>query len=103
MARAQRQYENQEPPGSDDVDCPDCEGEGKVMESNCCGAAMDEDTGICLDCHDHCEPAKCETCDGTGKVGRPSKREMAELKAEYLAERKQDDAFPEEPAKDWSE
>lgn len=47
--------------------CPDCDGEGTIPESNCCGAVI-----ICGDlcgkCKEHCEPCKCETCDGDGEV-----------------------------------
>ena len=32
------------------------DGYGYDMVSNCCGAKMDEDTGICFECKDHCEP-----------------------------------------------
>ena len=32
------------------------DGYGYDMVSNCCGAKMDEDTGICFQCKDHCEP-----------------------------------------------
>lgn len=30
--------------------------EGYEMVSNCCGARMDEDQGLCYKCKDHCEP-----------------------------------------------
>ena len=30
--------------------------------SDCCGAEMDKDMGLCYQCHDHCEPALCEDC-----------------------------------------
>ena len=32
------------------------DGDGYSMVSNCCGAKMDEDIGICFDCKEHCEP-----------------------------------------------
>ena len=49
------------------VVCEDCLGE-PFGYSNCCGAGMDTDTGICYACKEHCEEAKCETCNGTGIV-----------------------------------
>lgn len=49
-------------------DCPECEGTGKIDQSNCCGAAMDVDTLICLECKEHCDKDKCNNCDGTGKI-----------------------------------
>lgn len=32
------------------------DGYGYEMVSNCCGARMDEDQGLCYDCKEHCEP-----------------------------------------------
>ena len=32
------------------------DGYGYDMVSNCCGARMDEDRGLCYECKDHCEP-----------------------------------------------
>lgn len=60
--------------GSLDI-CPDCEGEGKILnESNCCGAAI-ICGDLCAKCKEHCEPTKCETCDGTGEVSVKTKHQ----------------------------
>ena len=32
------------------------DGYGYEMLSDCCGAKMDEDIGICFECKEHCEP-----------------------------------------------
>jgi len=32
------------------------DGYGSDMVSDCCGAKMDEDRGLCYECKDHCEP-----------------------------------------------
>ena len=52
--------------------CTSCNGSGEVdsNESECCGAKMDSDTLICLDCKEHSQFSKipCEDCEGTGYV-----------------------------------
>lgn len=80
--KAQRQYDNQLPPDDDSVDCEDCEGDGKLELSNCCGAVMDIDTLMCSECYDHCDQCECETCDGTGQVSGTAMKYKA--KEEYL-------------------
>ena len=55
-------------PVKDGEDCPDCDGAGHFDYSDCCGAKMDMDRLLCHDCHEHCEPAECEFCKGTGQV-----------------------------------
>ena len=32
------------------------DGYGSDMVSDCCGAKIDEDRGLCYECKDHCEP-----------------------------------------------
>ena len=32
------------------------DGYGYTMVSDCCGARMDEDQGLCYECKEHCEP-----------------------------------------------
>ena len=32
------------------------DGYGYSVVSDCCGAQMDEDQGLCYECKDHCEP-----------------------------------------------
>lgn len=46
------------------VKCPDCNGTGKYMGSECCGASITN--GICTDCGEHSEMIKCDACNGTG-------------------------------------
>lgn len=46
--------------------CPDCDGNGYFEDSECCGAHLSH--GICMECKEHSEPAKCEVCDGSGQV-----------------------------------
>lgn len=56
--------------------CPDCDGEGKLNVSDCCGAEPsgngDSDTsdyGICPECHEYCSyGVTCERCSGTGEI-----------------------------------
>jgi RecJ-like exonuclease len=49
--------------------CPDCDGKGCFEAiSECCDSMRDEDTMLCYECHEHCEPQECQNCEGTGKV-----------------------------------
>jgi DnaJ-class molecular chaperone len=48
-------------------DCPDCNGEGKFNESECCGAEI-KWTDICTNCGEHTNETTCETCGGLGEV-----------------------------------
>ena len=56
--------------------CSECNGEGILNVSDCCGASPlsngDSDTsdiGICPECGDHCSyDVKCETCKGIGEI-----------------------------------
>ncbi len=66
--RAQRQYDNQQPPDDNTVVCEDCEGEGRIHLSNCCDAEMDMDREMCMKCHEHCEDYECDTCKGAGEI-----------------------------------
>ena len=60
--------------GPDDFDreedvkeCPLCDGKGyDELLSECCGATREPDWAICYECRDHCDPATCPDCDGTG-------------------------------------
>lgn len=52
------------------VECPDCQGEGYLNQSDCCGSTFhgeSDDDGICGSCKEHCSNAKCEKCNGTGE------------------------------------
>ena len=42
----------------------------KGGESNCCGAQVYIDLGICSDCKEHCEVVKyfCDKCKDTGDI-----------------------------------
>jgi len=40
----------------------------KEGTSDCCGAPVNRDRGICYDCHEHCEEVFCEMCEGVGEV-----------------------------------
>lgn len=57
----------------EEVDCPECEGTGKVYYS-CCGDNVKnteaEDIGLCPTCSENLdgEHSDCESCEGTGKV-----------------------------------
>jgi hypothetical protein len=64
------------------IDCPDCKG-GVHSLSDCCGANMNTDMGICYECKDHCEPQDCDTCKGVGQIevtGEEMRDDMADLK-----------------------
>ena len=91
--KAQREYDNQLPPEApDDVECPDCEGTGKLQQSNCCGANVDSDILICSDCKEHCDLDECERCEGTGNVNIEKEKQQA---YEEWLERKADEARDE--------
>ena len=91
FARAQAQYDAQMPPEDPEVeDCPECDGEGACHISNCCGATIFE-PDICSECKEHCDEEVCGTCDGKGEVPIPSKREIADEKAERKAEEYRDE------------
>jgi hypothetical protein len=47
--------------------CEECNGD---TVSDCCGAAYDEDIGICMDCKEHCESAGCSDEDCPCHDGR---------------------------------
>jgi len=70
FARAQRMYDNQLPPEpmNNEVECPECEGEGTIPCSDCCESEMRN--GHCMECGENCVPAKCPTCEGLGVVQR---------------------------------
>ena len=92
MARAQAQYDAQLPPDNEVDDCPECDGTGKLQQSNCCGAQVDEDILICSSCKEHCDLDKCENCDGTGVIDMSAERQAA---YEEWQERKADEARDE--------
>ena len=48
------------------IDCPECEGVGHFLLSDCCGAEIVEDMDICTQCRDHCGVSECDECNGTG-------------------------------------
>jgi len=100
FARAQAQYEAQEPPSDPDYeDCLECDGSGKADISDCCGAEiLGED--ICADCKEHCEHASCDDCEGLGYIVQPTKAEMKALKEEYDAEHRMDVELDE--PRDWA-
>ena len=61
--------------------CPDCNGEGKHIGSECCGASIVH--GICTDCGEHSEMIKCDACNGTGYL-EWSAEDEAELREKAL-------------------
>lgn len=66
--------------------CEDCDGEGRIYESNCCGAAFAEpgfpDNDICSEYHEHAEPCKCERCDGNGRINVQAEADQRRVDAE---------------------
>lgn len=85
--------------------CPDCDGEGHTVESNCCGAGFSEpgwpDNDICERCHDHAEPCECERCNGTGSINVEAEREQRKAEAEEAkADMARDDAALGHPGSD---
>lgn len=48
------------------MDCKTCNGTGKINQSDCCGAEIYDDVGICSECKEHCEEDECGDCEGTG-------------------------------------
>ena len=92
--RAQIAYDNMMPPDDGpELECPDCDGTGKIQQSNCCGASVDSDILICSDCKEHCELDECSRCEGTGNLN--VEREKQEAEEEYW-ERKADEARDED-------
>ena len=73
--------------GCDDeeqVECPDCDGKGKLNKSVCCDALIKwADIAarkfICEKCSGHCDKVECETCEGTGEIDL---RQFKAIKAE---------------------
>lgn len=40
-----------------------------MRQSNCCGARVEDDSDICLECGEHCEvEMTCPMCDGIGTI-----------------------------------
>lgn len=60
-----------------EVECEDCDGEGTLDESDCCGASLigGGDDKLCKDCKEHSQKAICDTCKGTGKIWKEITRE----------------------------
>lgn len=51
------------------IECETCNGKGCIPDiSECCGDTRETDMGLCYQCHDHCGPAECIDCDGTGFI-----------------------------------
>ena len=48
-------------------DCPECEGTGTILMTDCCNADFYEDTDICTLCKEHASGLLCEECGGTGE------------------------------------
>ena len=67
-----------------DDTCLECDGSGlsQPLISNCCGFQLSHwpDSDICPHCKEHCEPAECENCGGSGIVEPKTKAELAEEK-----------------------
>jgi len=74
FARAQREYERKMPPEDNRIECPTCEGSGRLNMSDCCEAEIVSEV-MCSKCGEICEPAKCTTCEGDGVVEPPRKEE----------------------------
>jgi len=88
--KAQRAYDNQLPPEDDEYeDCPECEGTGEVLLSDCCGAEIDSDIMVCTKCKEHCGCSVCDECNGTGHINLTVKKR--EAYEEYL-EKKAEEA-----------
>lgn len=66
-------------------DCPNGCSKDMMPQSNCCGANIDTDTLICLECHEHSDIEVCELCDNTGEV------EMTEEEHDDYIESKRED------------
>ena len=72
FAKAQRSYDNQMPPEDETVDCPACEGTGKVSDSDG-------------------EGVECQECRGEGFINEKEVKEAAaEEYAEFLAEQRRE-------------
>ena len=55
----------------DTVECELCHGIGSDENiSECCGATRDVDTGLCLDCREHCGSSICPECNGMGIINK---------------------------------
>jgi len=61
-------YDNWKLETPEHKDCPECDGAGHFLISNCCGAEAEPDMMICFACKDHCDFSECGECDGTGTV-----------------------------------
>lgn len=46
--------------------CPDCDGEGSIAESDCCGRSIIN--GMCSFCAQVTKPTVCTTCKGEGAI-----------------------------------
>ena len=62
-------WKTETPPEYTDTEiCKECQGKGTVLLSECCGATIDEDILICMDCKEHSGLQECEECNGKGIV-----------------------------------
>jgi predicted amidophosphoribosyltransferase len=48
--------------------CSYCSGIGQFDESDCCGAHVSPENGICSVCHEHAERIVCSVCEGDGEL-----------------------------------
>jgi hypothetical protein len=73
------------------VECPECEGEGKVHFSCCGDDIKGNDTDLCPTCLEHCgdDGEDCDLCEGTGEV---SAEVAAQYDKKYIPKRE----FPDE-------
>lgn len=82
--------------------CPNCNGDGVYVSSDCCGAEPSSngdgslsDYGLCPECGEHCEyvSEKCETCNGEGEIPRDETDDFNDKlhEAEHRFESKKDD------------
>jgi DnaJ-class molecular chaperone len=72
---------------NDIEECPECAGEGSHDESECCGANILGEDGICAKCFEHTQKAECVSCDGSGKIRIATEQEkrdiISEIKFDY--------------------
>lgn len=73
MARAQREYDRQEPPEPNYTDCEQCEGKGKLLVDGekvtaCCLVEFIDGINVCSKCGEETQAEDCHECEGTGRV-----------------------------------
>ena len=73
--------------GQDDVQCPECNGEGRKPLSQCCGGEIESDGDFCPLCKERAMLVVCEDCEGRGSIdGAVLRKRQAAERAEYLAD-----------------